>query len=68
MAIVATIRAFAPRHHEAGPELAADLEPEAGSHDEEWADVGVDAPEHEASADGATADEARRMDVATSGR
>jgi hypothetical protein len=66
VAIVATIRAFTPRHPEARPELAADLEPEAGSHDEEWVDV--DAPEAEESTDPATADEARRMDVAASGR
>jgi hypothetical protein len=66
VALVATIRAFAPRHQEARPELAADHEPEAGSHDEDWVDV--DAPEDAASTDAETADEARRMDVAVSGR
>ena len=68
VAIVATIRAFAPRHQDARPEFAADLEPEAGSHEEEWADVAVDAPEDAASTDSASEDEARRMDVAASGR
>ena len=65
VAIVAAIRALAPNHH-ARPEPASDLEPEAGSYDEERADV--DAPEHGAPTDAATADEAHRMDVVTSGR
>lgn len=68
VAIVAAIRAFAPRYLPARPELVADPEPDAGTHEEAGADVDVDAPEDETPADTAGADETRRTDVAATSR